>query len=65
MKHLLTLTLYLIATGSPLTALADKCDNLRNNQQAYRDCVNDWYGTRQGTKNGENMRWPFSPRTRR
>jgi tetratricopeptide (TPR) repeat protein len=44
MKRLRTLTLCLIATASPLTALADQCDNLRNNQQAYRDCVNDWYG---------------------
>lgn len=44
MKRLLTLTLILLATASPLTALADQCDNLRNNQQAYRDCVNDWYG---------------------
>jgi tetratricopeptide (TPR) repeat protein len=44
MKRLLTLTLCLIATASPCAVLADPCDNLRNNQQAYRDCVNDWYG---------------------
>jgi tetratricopeptide (TPR) repeat protein len=44
MKHLLTLTLSLAAAANPLAALADQCDNLRNNQQAYRDCVNDWYG---------------------
>lgn len=44
MKRLLTHTLWLIATASPLAAQADPCDNLRNNQQAYRDCVNDWYG---------------------
>ena len=44
MKRLLTLTLYLVATGSAFDVLADPCDNLRNNQQAYRDCVNDWYG---------------------
>lgn len=44
MKRLLTLTLCLIATASPYAVQADPCDNLRNNQQAYRDCVNDWYG---------------------
>lgn len=44
MKRLLTLTLCLLTTGSAFNVLADPCDNLRNNQQAYRDCVNDWYG---------------------
>jgi tetratricopeptide (TPR) repeat protein len=44
MKRLLTLTFCLLTTGSAFNVLADQCDNLRNNQQAYRDCVNDWYG---------------------
>ncbi len=46
MNRLLKLIFCLVATTCPLTAPADQCDNLRNNQEAYRDCVNDWYGTR-------------------
>jgi tetratricopeptide (TPR) repeat protein len=44
MKRPLSLTLCLLATGGAFDVRADPCDNLRNNQQAYRDCVNDWYG---------------------
>jgi tetratricopeptide (TPR) repeat protein len=41
MHRLITAALCLLTAG-PI--LADPCDNLRNNQQAYRDCVNEWYG---------------------
>lgn len=39
-KLVLTAMLLLLSQG----AFADNCDNLRNNTQAYRDCVYDYYG---------------------
>lgn len=38
--------LFLLAAAllSSASALADPCDNLRNIEKQYRECINDWYG---------------------